>query len=112
MYIDECLEGVRCLMDSDFTGPVNIGSEEMVTINALAEMVMDIAGKRLTVKHIKGPLGVRGRNSDNRLIFEKLCWKPTQPLKDGLRSTYRWIEQQLKNTQPWPARALIGANTA
>jgi nucleoside-diphosphate-sugar epimerase len=112
LYIDECLEGVSRLMDSDFTGPVNIGSEEMVTINALAEMVMDIAGKRLTVKHIKGPLGVRGRNSDNRLIFEKLRWKPTQPLKDGLRSTYRWIEQQLKNTQPRPARALIGAHTA
>ena len=112
LYIDECLEGVRRLMDSDFPGPVNIGSEEMVTINALAEMVMDIAGKRLTVKHIKGPLGVRGRNSDNRLIFEKLHWKPTQPLKDGLRSTYRWIEQQLKNTRPRPALALIGAHTA
>jgi len=112
LYIDECLEGVRRLMDSDFTGPVNIGSEEMVTINALAEMVMDIASKRLTVKHIKGPLGVRGRNSDNRLIFEKLRWKPTQPLQDGLRSTYRWIQQQLKNTQPRPARALIGAHTA
>ena len=68
LYIDECLNGVRKLMDSDFSGPVNIGSEEMITLNQLAEMVMDIAGKKLFVKHIKGPLGVRGRSSDNRLI--------------------------------------------
>src|SRR5580704_4762734 len=70
LYIDECLEGVRRLVESDFTGPVNIGSEEMVTINQLAELVMNIAGKKLSIKHIKGPLGVRGRNSDNHLIAE------------------------------------------
>ena len=64
-------------MESDFTGPVNIGSEEMVTINQLAELVMDVAGKELSIHHIKGPLGVRGRNSDNKLIFEKLGWRPT-----------------------------------
>jgi len=96
LYIDECLEGVRMLMDSDFTGPVNIGSEEMITINALAEMVMDIAGKKLTIRHIEGPLGVRGRNSDNRLIHEKLGWKPAQPLRMGMEKTYRWIEEQVR----------------
>lgn len=95
LYIDECLEGVRRLMNSDFTGPVNIGSEEMVTINRLAEMIMDIAGKKLTIKHIPGPLGVRGRNSDNRLIEQKLGWKPSAPLTDGLRETYRWIEKMV-----------------
>jgi nucleoside-diphosphate-sugar epimerase len=95
LYITECLEGVRRLMKSDFTGPVNIGSEEMVTINQLAQMIMDIAGKKLTVKHVPGPLGVRGRNSDNRLISEKLGWKPTAPLVDGLKETYRWIEKMV-----------------
>ena len=95
LYVDECLEGVRRLMDSNFTGPVNIGSEEMVTINQLAEMAMEIAGKTLSIKHIDGPLGVRGRNSDNKLIKEKLGWEPTQKLKDGLAKTYEWISQQL-----------------
>lgn len=94
LYIDECLEGVRRLMDSNFTGPVNIGSEEMVTINQLAEMVMDIAGKKLSIRHVKGPTGVRGRNSDNRLIREKLGWQPSQSLRDGLKSTYSWIKSQ------------------
>jgi len=97
LYIDECLEGVRRLMNSDFLGPVNIGSEEMVTINQLAEMVMEIAGKRLKIKHIPGPLGVRGRNSDNRLIKEKLGWEPNYPLKEGLEKTYKWIEEQAAN---------------
>ena len=96
LYIDECLEGIRLLMDSDFSGPVNIGSEEMVTINQLAEMAMDIAGKHLTIKHIPGPLGVRGRNSDNNLISQKLGWKPSKLLKDGMIKTYKWIEQQVK----------------
>ncbi len=76
LYIEECLEAVRRLMDSDFTGPVNIGSEEMLSINGLAEMIMDIAGKKLTIKHIAGPLGVRGRNSDNNLVYEK-TWLET-----------------------------------
>lgn len=97
LYIGECLEGVRRLMDSDFIGPVNIGSEEMVTIDQLAEMIMEIADKRLSVKHIPGPLGVRGRNSDNRLIFEKLGWKPSTRLHDGLEKTYKWISNQVKN---------------
>ncbi|SRR5260221_800215 len=99
LYIDECLKGVRRLMNSDFTGPVNIGSDEMVTINQLAEMVMKIAGKRLTIKHISGPLGVRGRNSDNVFIKKKLHWAPTVPLKVGLKKTYVWIAKQVKKTK-------------
>lgn len=95
LYIDECLEGIRRLMDSEFTGPVNIGSEEMVTINKLAEMVMEIAGKKLSIKHIDGPLGVRGRNSDNALIKQKLGWAPSRPLKEGLTKTFQWINQQV-----------------
>jgi GDP-D-mannose 3', 5'-epimerase len=96
LFIDECLEAVRRLVESDFTGPVNIGSEEMVTINQLAEMAMKIAGKTLTINHIKGPTGVRGRNSDNRLIREKLGWEPGQKLYDGLKVTYAWIDKQVK----------------
>jgi nucleoside-diphosphate-sugar epimerase len=95
LYIDECIEGVRRLMESDFAGPVNIGSEEMVSINQLAEMVMEIAGKRLRIRHVPGPLGVRGRNSDNRLIREKLGWAPSAPLRDGLVKTYAWISEQV-----------------
>lgn len=99
LYIDECLEGVRRFMDAkDFHGPVNIGSVEMVTINHLVAMVMKISGKKLTIRHIDGPVGVKGRNSDNRLIREKLGWEPTRSLYDGLVPTYRWIEQQVKKT--------------
>ena len=86
-------------MDSDLIGPVNIGSEEMMTINQLAEIVMDIAGKKQTIKHIPGPLGVRGRNSDNRLIEEKLDWKPTLSLKQGLEKTYPWILEQVEKAR-------------
>lgn len=97
LYIDQCLEGVQKLMDSeDFVGPVNIGSEEMVTINQLAEMAMDIAGKKLTINHIDGPTGVRGRNSDNALIQKKLGWVPSEPLRIGLKKTYEWIAEQVK----------------
>jgi len=97
LYIDECLEGVRLLMKSEFTGPVNIGSEEMVSINQLAKMAMAIADKKLSINHIPGPLGVRGRNSDNRLIKEKLGWKPNWPLKRGISITYDWISEQVDN---------------
>jgi nucleoside-diphosphate-sugar epimerase len=100
LYIDECIEGVRRLVESGFTGPVNIGSEEMVSINQLAELIMQIAGKNLTIKHIPGPLGVRGRNSDNRLIAEKLGWKPSRPLREGLEKTYRWIQEQVAISRP------------
>ena len=96
LYIDECLEGVLRLVRSDWTGPVNIGSEEMVSIDQLANMIMEVAGVKLKIKHIPGPQGVRGRNSDNKLIFEKLGWKPTKPLKEGLRETYKWIEEQAR----------------
>jgi len=96
LYVDECLEGVRRLMESSFAGPVNIGSEEMVTINRLAEMAMNIAEKKLRVKHIPGPLGVRGRNSDNRLIAEKLGWAPSHSLEEGLATTYKWIDSEVK----------------
>jgi GDP-D-mannose 3',5'-epimerase len=95
LYVDECLEGIRRLVESDFTGPVNIGSEEMVTINRLAEMVIGISGKRVSIRHIEGPMGVRGRNSDNRLIREKLGWAPSTPLCAGIEKTYAWIEAQV-----------------
>jgi nucleoside-diphosphate-sugar epimerase len=96
LYIDECLEGIRRLMKSDFIGPVNIGSEEMISINQLAMMTMEISGKQLKIKNIPGPQGVRGRNSDNRLINEKLGWKPSLPLKEGMKKTYAWIEKQVR----------------
>ncbi len=99
LYIDECLEGVRRLMESDFTGPVNIGSDEMVTINQLAQMIMRIAGKAIAIKPVPGPLGVRGRNSDNRLIAEELGWKPSCPLYEGLEKTYQWIQEQVAISQ-------------
>ena len=95
LYIDECLEAVMRLMKANFIGPINIGSEEMVTINGLAEMVMNIAGKKLRIKHIPGPLGVRGRNSDNQLIRDKLGWEPKYPLRNGLKKTYLWIKKQI-----------------
>lgn len=96
LYVDECLDGVLRLMASDFTGPVNIGSEEKISINDLVALVASIAGKTIRIRHIPGPLGVRGRNSDNRLIREKLGWAPAQPLRVGLESTYRWIASQLR----------------
>jgi GDP-D-mannose 3', 5'-epimerase len=102
LYVDECVEGVRRLMESDFTGPVNIGSEEMVTINQLAESVMDVAGKELGIHHIEGPLGVRGRNSDNKLIFEKLGWRPSRPLREGLQKTYAWVANQVEASRAVP----------
>ena len=99
LYIDECLEGTIRLTRSDVTEPVNVGSEEMVTINQLAEMIMDVANKKLTLRHIPGPLGVRGRNSHNELIGKRLGWKPSEPLIEGLRKTYPWIERQLEQSR-------------
>ena len=96
LYIDECVEGVRRLMESDCLEPVNIGSEEMVSINGFAEMIIGISGKNLSIKNIPGPEGVRGRNSDNALIYKKLGWKPSQPLIDGLNKTYEWIQLMTK----------------
>jgi GDP-D-mannose 3',5'-epimerase len=98
LYIDECVEGVRRLMESEFSGPVNIGSEEMVTINQLAELTVELAQKRVSLRHVGGPLGVRGRNSDNRLIASKLDWKPSRPLREGLEVTYNWIAAQIQES--------------
>ena len=98
LYIDECIDGILRLTRSDWTGPVNIGSEEMVSINQLAEMIIGISGKKISIKNIPGPVGVRGRNSDNKLIEEKINWKPTQPLIEGLKQTYTWINEQVKTS--------------
>jgi nucleoside-diphosphate-sugar epimerase len=95
LYIDECIEGILKLMESNFVGPVNIGSDEMVTINDLVKYVIDISGKEVYIKHVDGPTGVRGRNSDNNLIKEKLNWSPKQPLYDGLIKTYEWINKEI-----------------
>jgi nucleoside-diphosphate-sugar epimerase len=95
LYIDECVEGVLRLMRSDFEGPVNIGSEEMVTINELAQYAIDISGKNITIKNVPGFTGVRGRNSDNKLIQEKLGWAPNYPLIDGMSKTFSWINKQV-----------------
>ena len=106
LYIDECIEATRRLMDSDFIGPVNIGSEEMVTINELVYTAARVAGKNIIIEHVDGPLGVRGRNSNNDLIREKLGWDYSQTLEDGIEKTYNWIntfvkaEKVTKETKP------------
>lgn len=97
LYIDDCIDAVRMLMESDFTGPVNIGSEEMISINNLAKMVMNIAGKNQKINNIPGPQGVRGRKSDNKLIEEKLGWKPKLTLEDGMARTYKWVHEQVQS---------------
>jgi nucleoside-diphosphate-sugar epimerase len=96
LYIDECLEGTIRQMRSNFMGPVNIGSNEMVSINALASTIMKIAHKKLGLNHVPGPLGVRGRNSDNTMIEQRLGWRPTEPLASGLKKTYPWIHAQVQ----------------
>jgi GDP-D-mannose 3', 5'-epimerase len=95
LIVHECVDGIRRLMESDFIGPVNIGSEEMISINDFAKMIIDISGKKISIKNIKGPTGVRGRNSDNTLIKEKLGWAPSQPLRTGVEETYNWIVEQM-----------------
>jgi nucleoside-diphosphate-sugar epimerase len=95
LFIDECIEATRRLMDSDFMGPVNIGSEEMVTINQLVDIAAKVASKDVQKIHIDGPLGVRGRNSNNDLIREKLGWDYSQTLEEGIRKTYTWIQSQI-----------------
>ena len=108
LYIDECLEAVFKLMESDFMGPVNIGSEEKVTINELAQMAIDISGKNIEIKNLGGedflskygfrcPVGVRGRTSDNKLYEEKVGWVVSEPLRIGLEKTFNWIDEQVKN---------------
>jgi GDP-D-mannose 3',5'-epimerase len=99
LYVDECVKATLALMRSDFSGPVNIGSEEMVSINRLAEMVMEVAAKPLEVLHVPGPQGVRGRNSNNDLFEAKLGWRPSMCLMDGLRKTYPWIAAQVRSKE-------------
>ena len=96
LYIDECIEGTALLTRSGFEGPVNIGSDEMVSINQLVDIVCAIAGKKLHKKHVGGPTGVRGRNSDNALIAQRLGWKPSRGLICGLEATYAWIESRVR----------------
>ena len=95
LYIDECIEATRRMMESDFIGPVNIGSEEMVTINQLVDTAAKVAGKKVSKNHIDGPLGVRGRNSNNDLIRKELGWDYSQTLEEGIRKTYDWICEQV-----------------
>ncbi len=97
-YIDDCVEGIYRLMKSNFHEPINIGTDRMISINHLAQIVSDIAGIKVTLKHIDGPQGVRGRNSDNTLLKEVLKWEPKISLEEGLKRTYTWIEQQVKNS--------------
>jgi len=94
LYVDDCIEGTLRLMRSDKEGPFNIGSEEMVTINQLAHIIMEVAGKTVSLNHVDGPLGVRGRNSDNRRIQSELEWSPSAPLIEGISKTYAWIKEQ------------------
>jgi len=94
LYIDDCLDAVRDLMESDFSGPVNIGSEEMIAINDFVKLVCEVSGKNVAINNIDGPTGVRGRSSDNHLIEEKLGWKPNYSLRDGITLTYTWIANQ------------------
>jgi nucleoside-diphosphate-sugar epimerase len=95
LYVDECLEGIRRLMLSDCIEPVNIGSDEMVSINKLVDIVCDIANKNAIKQHVPGPQGVRGRNSDNAFIEKMINWKPSTKLKDGIEKTYNWIKEQV-----------------
>lgn len=99
LIVEECVEGVRRLMESDFKYPVNIGSEEMISINDFAKMIIGISGKNISLKNIPGPEGVRGRNSDNALIKEKLGWEPSIPLKAGVEKTYNWILGEIRKKQ-------------
>jgi nucleoside-diphosphate-sugar epimerase len=99
LYIDDCIEGIRRLAESDYTEPINIGSKELISINDLAQMVINISGKNLGIKNIPGPVGVRGRNSDNTLISATLLWQPTYPLQRGMEHTYNWIKQMTEKAK-------------
>lgn len=99
LIVDECVEGIRRFVESNFSGPVNIGSDEMISIQNFTKMVIDISGKNLTIKNVDGPLGVKGRNSDNKLIQEKLGWAPSDPLRKGVEKTYHWIVEQIRRRE-------------
>lgn len=98
LYIDDCLAGIRALMQSECTEPLNIGSEEMVSINELARKVVTLSGKKVTLKHIEGPIGVMGRNSDNRRVKERIGWEPKIDLQEGIAKTFAWIQEQVNET--------------
>jgi nucleoside-diphosphate-sugar epimerase len=108
-YIDDCVEGIHRLMQSAFNEPLNLGQDRMVTINQLADMISEIAGIKIEKKHIAGPQGVRGRNSDNSLLREVLGWEPSISLEDGLKVTYQWIEQQVRGALPNEKLLAVGA---
>lgn len=99
MYIDDCIEGIEKVMKSDINFPINLGTEEMISINDFTQMIIDISGKNISIKNIEGPLGVMGRNSDNNLIREHLGWEPSISLRDGIQKTYTWIQNQMQG--PW-----------
>ena len=99
LYIDECLEGITKLMESDFTYPINIGSDQLISIEDLTHKIISISGKKLKIKNIDGPIGVKGRNSDNNLIKEKLNWSPNKPLEEGLIETYKWINNKVNENR-------------
>jgi nucleoside-diphosphate-sugar epimerase len=96
LYIDECVDGISRLVNSDFSGPVNLGSEEMISINNFTKMIIEISGKNISINNIPGPTGVNGRNSDNTLIKEKLGWSPSQPLIVGTTNLFNWIKSQIE----------------
>ncbi len=104
-YIDDCVEGIYRLMQSDHREPLNLGTDRMVTINELARIIAEIAGKRVSIRHVDGPQGVRGRNSDNTRLRKVLGWEPGIDLEEGLAPTYRWIDEQVRGRLPVPAGA-------
>ena len=108
-YISDCVEGLYRLMRSDHRDPINLGQDRMVTINQLADLIADIAGVKVSKKHIEGPLGVRGRNSDNTMLKEVLEWEPQVSLEDGLRRTYFWIEKQVAERSALRGRTVDAA---
>ena len=106
-YINDCLEGIYRLMRSDFYEPINLGQDRMVSINQLADIIGEIAGIKITKKHIDGPQGVRGRNSDNNQLRETLGWEPEISLEDGLKITYEWIEKEVRESLALSERGVI-----
>ena len=111
-YIDDCVEGIYRLMQSDYGEPLNLGTDRMVSINELARIIIGISGKHdISIRHIEGPQGVRGRNSDNTRLREVLGWEPAISLEDGLATTYRWIDEQVHGREgaEWAAEATVGA---
>ena len=97
LYIEDCLDGIQKLMNSNYEGPVNIGSEEMISINELGKLIIEYSGKKIAISNVEGPIGVMGRNSENTLVKEKIGWEPKINLKDGISITYDWISDQIKS---------------